>query len=77
MEQTQYSYYRWIIQTIIILLQIGLGLNFMAPSPLFLLIIDNYGISKGIVSILVSSVTLVMAISLIPGGFLISGQKKL
>jgi len=78
MEQTQYSYYRWIIQTIIILLQIGLGLNFMAPSPLFLLIIDNYGISKGIVSILVSSVTLVMAISLIPGGFLISviGSKK-
>ena len=78
MEQTQYSYYRWIIQTIIILLQISLGLNFMAPSPLFLLIIDNYGISKGIVSILVSSVTLVMAISLIPGGFLISviGSKK-
>ena len=72
MQKPQYSHYRWVIQSILFLIQIGLGLNFMAPSPLFLSIIENYGISKGIVGLLISSVTLVMALFLLPGGFLIS-----
>ena len=72
MQKPQYSHYRWVIQSILFLIQIGLGLNFMAPSPLFLSIIENYGISKGIVGLVISSVTLVMALFLLPGGFLIS-----
>ena len=72
MQNPQYSYYRWVIQSILFLIQIGLGLNFMAPSPLFLSIMENYDINKGIVCLLISSVTFVMALFLLPGGFLIS-----
>ena len=72
MQNPQYSYYRWVIQSILFLIQIGLGLNFMAPSPLFLSIMENYDINKGIVGLLISSVTFVMALFLLPGGFLIS-----
>lgn len=71
-EKTQYNYYRWVIQSILFFIQIGLGLNFMAPSPLFLSIMENYEINKGIVGLLISSVTFVMALFLLPGGFLIS-----
>ena len=72
MQNPQYSYYRWVIQSILFLIQIGLGLNFMAPSPLFLSIMENYDINKGIVGLLISSVTFVMALFLLPGGILIS-----
>ena len=72
MINSQYSNYRWVIQSVLFLIQIGLGLNFMAPSPLFLSIMENYDINKGIVGLLISSVTFVMALFLLPGGFLIS-----
>ena len=71
MQNPQYSYYRWVIQSILFLIQIGLGLNFMAPSPLFLSIMENYDINKGIVGLFLSSGSVVMGLFLLPGGFLI------
>lgn len=55
-----------------------MGLNFMAPTPLFTLIMDNYGVSRGLVSLLISGLLIVVVVSLIPGSLLINsiGTKK-
>jgi len=78
MKDGQYSPYRWVLQSILLVLQIGLGLNFMAPTPLFTLIMEDYGLSKASVSLLVSTVLFVLTISLLPGGLLVSriGSRK-
>ena len=78
MQDRQYSSYRWTIQGVLIFMQIGLGLNFMAPTPLFTLIMEDYGINRGLVSLLVSAPIIVLTISLLPSGILISkiGSKK-
>ena len=78
MEDRQYSSYRWTIQGILIFMQISLGLNFMAPTPLFTLIMDDYGINRGLVSLLISAPIIVLTISLLPSGILIAkiGSKR-
>lgn len=78
LEQKQYSSYRWAIQAILLVLQISMGLNFMAPTPLFTFIMDDYGIGRGLVSLLMSGLLIVVAVSLIPSGLLINsiGIKK-
>ena len=78
MQNRQYSSYRWTIQGILIFMQISLGLNFMAPTPLFTLIMDDYGINRGLVSLLVSAPIIVLTISLLPSGILIAkiGSKR-
>ena len=60
------------------IIQIGLGLNFMAPTPLFIPIMDEYSISKASVSFLISTVLFVLTVSLLPGGLLVAklGSKK-
>ena len=64
--------YRWTIQGALIFMQVGLGLNFMAPTPMFTLIMDEYGITKALVSLTISAVLMVLTISLIPSGILIT-----
>ena len=78
MQDRQYSSYRWTIQGILIFMQISLGLNFMAPTPLFTLIMDDYGINRGLVSLLISAPIIVLTISLLPSGILIAkiGSKR-
>ena len=58
--------------------QISLGLNFMAPTPLFTLIMGDFDISRGLVSLLIAVVSIVLTLFLLPGGFLISkiGSKR-
>lgn len=72
MHQSQYSSHRWVIQAMIILLQIGMGLNFMSPTPLFTTIMSDYDIGRSSVSLLVSSTIIVITISLLAGGLLIA-----
>ena len=70
MEERQFSPYRWVIEVIILPLHIGIGLNFIAPAPLFPIIMEHYDINRGMVSLLVAAVTVVLTVSLLPGGFL-------
>ena len=78
MQNQHYSSYRWLIQALLLILQISLGLNFMAPTPLFTLIMGDFDISRGLVSLLISVVSIVLTLFLLPGGFLISkiGSKR-
>ena len=62
----------------LILLQIGMGLNFMSPTPLFTLIMSDYDIGRSSVSLLVSATIIVITVALLPGGMLIAkiGSKR-
>ena len=77
MEQ-QYTSQRWIIQSMLMLLQIGMGLNFMSPTPLFNVIMNDYDINRSSVSLLVSATIIVITVALLPGGVLIAkiGSKR-
>jgi len=59
-------------------LQIGMGLNFMSLTPLFTVIMSDYDISRSSVSLLVSATIIVITIALLPGGLLIAklGSKR-
>jgi MFS family permease len=78
MEERQFSPYRWVIEGVLLPLQIGMGLNFMAPAPLFPKIMEHYDINRGTVSLLVAAVTVVVTVFLIPGGILVAriGPRK-
>ena len=56
----------------LMLLQVGMGLNFMSPTPLFTTIMGEYDIGRSSVSLLVSATIIVITISLLPGGLLIA-----
>ena len=62
----------------LMLLQIGMGLNFMSPTPLFTLIMSDYDIGRSSVSLLVSATIIVITVALLPGGVLIAkiGSKR-
>jgi nitrate/nitrite transporter NarK len=62
----------------LMLLQIGMGLNFMSPTPLFTVIMSEYDIGRSSVSLLVAATIIVITVTLLPGGVLISkiGSKK-
>jgi CP family cyanate transporter-like MFS transporter len=56
----------------LILLQVGMGLNFMSPAPLFAVIMSDYDIGRSSVSLLVSATIIFITIALLPGGLLIA-----
>ena len=60
--------YRWVIEASLLPLQVAIGLNFLAPAPLFPLIMEDFGLERGTVSLLVASVTVMMAIVTLPAG---------
>ena len=78
MQQEQYSSHRWVIQSMLMILQVGMGLNFMSLTPLFTVIMSDYDISRSSVSLLVSATIIVITITLLPGGLLIAkiGSKR-
>lgn len=47
-----------------------MGANFLAPAPLFPLIMRDYGVDRATVSLLIASVTLMFALFTLPGGIL-------
>jgi len=62
--------YRFVVEAVLLPLQIAVGLNFFAPAPLFPQIISEFGVERATVSLLVSAVTLMLAIFAIPGGII-------
>jgi nitrate/nitrite transporter NarK len=62
--------YRWTVFAVLLPIQFVLGLNFFGPASLFPLMMEEFGISRGTVSLLVVAVTLTQTFLLIPGGIL-------
>ena len=62
--------YRWVVEGSLLPIQIALGLNFLAPAPLFPFIMQDFGLERGIVSLLVASVTVMMAMIMLPASVL-------
>ena len=62
--------YRMVIAVAIILLQFSMGLSFMAPAPLFPLIIKAFGIDNATVSLLIGASSLAVALALVPASIL-------
>ena len=62
----------------LMLLQIGMGINFMSPTPLFTVIMSDYDIGRSSVSLLVSATIIMVTVALLPGGVLIAkiGSKR-
>ena len=59
-------------------LQLAVGLNILGPAPVFPLIMEDLGLTRATVSLLVAGVTMVITLSLIPGSLIISklGSKR-
>ena len=70
MEERHFSRYRWVIEGVVLPLHIGIGLNFIAPAPLFPIIMEHYDINRSTVSLLVAAVTVILTVFVIPGGIL-------
>jgi len=66
------SRYRYVIGGLVLLGHLALGLNLFAASPLFPLIIDDYGISRAAAGLLVTLALLAAASLGLPGGVIIA-----
>ena len=64
------THYRYVIAGLLLLCYFSGGLNFAVVTPLFKLIIAEYGITHAIVSLLVSLVSLINASVGLPGGII-------
>ena len=62
--------YRWVIQGLLITAQLCIGINVLAPAPLFQLIMEEYGLERASVSILVVVMALMIAVGNVPSGIL-------
>ncbi|MQC17106.1 MAG: MFS transporter [Chloroflexi bacterium] len=62
--------YRLIVGAIVFVLQLSMGLSFIAVAPLFPLITADYGVSSATVSLLVAATALAVAVGMIPAGIL-------
>ncbi|MCH7705612.1 MAG: MFS transporter [Chloroflexi bacterium] len=73
------SRYRYVIGGLTVLLNLSFGLSFPAIAPVTPLILEEYGISRGMVGLLTGSVILMMSAFAIPAGMLVGrvGLKKL
>ena len=56
-----------VVEASLVPVQIALGLNFLAPAPLFPFIMEDFGLERGVVSLLVASVTVMMAMTVLMG----------
>jgi len=62
--------YRFVIGGLLLCLNFAVGMNFFAVSPLLPLIVEEYGVSRGVASLLIGLVPLAQAALSIPGGLL-------
>ncbi|MEX2375659.1 MAG: MFS transporter [Dehalococcoidia bacterium] len=69
-QPVQAQPYRVIVGAIVFVLQLSMGLSFIAVAPLFPLITADYNISSATVSLLVAATALVVAVGMIPAGIL-------
>ena len=68
MKAESNSRYRFVIEALILCFALSAGLIWIAPGPLFPMIMQNYGIDRATVSWLTSIVSLVMGVCAIPAG---------
>ncbi len=64
------SPYRFVIGASLLLLNIGMGMSFLSPAPLFTQIIDALGVDRATVSLLVGIPSLAIAVLLVPASVL-------
>jgi MFS family permease len=64
--------FRWIIAGILLFLQLALGVNWMAVTPLFPLLMDELAVDRATVSLLFGLVALAQAASALPAGMLVA-----
>ena len=64
--------YRFVIAGIILLFNLFYSANFAVVTPVMPLIIDDYGVSRGAASFLMSGVLIIQAVFVIPGGMLVA-----
>lgn len=69
-EASGYTRYRFVIGGLILFAHFSVGINFFVVAPLFPLIIDDFGISRATVSLLIALALLVHAFFGLPGGIL-------
>ena len=71
-QRPEASSYRWVIAGAILPLHVAIGLNLFSAAPLFPIIIEDYGVSRSTVSLLMVLVFLAFTLCLIPGGIVSS-----
>ena len=64
------SRYRFAIGASLLLLNISMGMSFLAVAPLFPLIINDFYIDRATASLLVGATSLVVALALVPGSII-------
>ena len=69
-EASEYPRYRFVIAGLILFAHFCVGINFFVVAPLFLLIIDDFGVSRATASLLIALSLLVHAFFGLPGGIL-------
>ncbi len=69
-EDSTSSSYRFVIAGLVLVAHLGVGVNLFVVSPLFPLIIEDYGISRATAGLLIALATLVAAAFGLPGGAL-------
>lgn len=62
--------YGYVIAALLMLLQVGLGLNFMAVTPLFPIVMEELKIDRATVSLLFSVVPIAQALFTVPAGMI-------
>ncbi len=72
MEVEKRSQYRFVIEAVILFIVFSVGLMWVAPGPLFLMIMQDYGVDRATVSWLTSTVSLIMGVCAIPAGIMAS-----
>ncbi len=70
--------YRFVIESIVLWLQVCIGLNFIAMAPLLPLIIEDYQIDRATASLLVGALPLIQTFLTVPASMLAAkiGQKR-
>ena len=66
--QHQRQRYRFVIAGIILFFNLAYGVNFAAVAPIFTLVMEEYGVSRGEASFLISGVIIVQGVLIIPVG---------
>lgn len=64
--------YRFVIAGLLIFFNLSYGANFAAVAPILTLVMEDYDVSRGEASLLISAVLIIQAVLIIPGGMLVA-----
>lgn len=66
MQKVAKTRYRFVIEAMVFSMQFCLGLSWMVVSPLFPPVMDEYGIDRAVVSLLMSVVPMILVVCTMP-----------